>query len=167
MAATRIETGPAPHSALSKIQRLRVSTRQSNSVVAKLMRADFRGLSVLHALVRSVMASAGASTSSVRISTFPTPSWLPVKACIFTVAFGVPMPIQGRLQTGIRRRWIFQRADEGFGVAGGEADHPFLLDDAFGFTQDGLSIDGRADHGGGQFKGFPHPCRHPGGLIES
>ena len=40
-AASRMDTGPAPHSALSNSHRFAVNTCHSNSGVAKLMRADF------------------------------------------------------------------------------------------------------------------------------
>lgn len=70
-AASRIDTGPAPQRTLSSAHRLGVKTRQSNSGVAKLMRADLWGLPVFQTRAKSAMESAGVRTS--RITVFMVP----------------------------------------------------------------------------------------------
>src|SRR5471032_1811456 len=70
-AASRIDTGPAPQSALSNSQRLAVRTFQSNSGVAKLIRADFSDLPVFQIRTKSAIESEGVRTS--RITDFMVP----------------------------------------------------------------------------------------------
>ena len=70
-AASRIDTGPAPQRALSSSHRFWVNTRQSNSGVAKLMRADFRGLPAFQARAKSAIESAGVCTSKVTVFMVP------------------------------------------------------------------------------------------------
>src|SRR3989442_9178652 len=70
-AASRMETGPAPHSALRTSHRLAVSTFQRSSGEAKLMRADFSGLPVFHTRAKSFIASPGSRTSRVTVFMVP------------------------------------------------------------------------------------------------
>ena len=70
-AASRIDTGPAPQRALSNSQRFWVNTRQSNSGVAKLMRADFSGFPVFQACTKSVIELAGVRTSRIKVFIVP------------------------------------------------------------------------------------------------
>jgi hypothetical protein len=70
-AASRIDTGPTPQRILSSAHRFEVNTRQSNSGVAKLMRADFWGLPVFQARVKSAIESAGVLTSRVKVFMVP------------------------------------------------------------------------------------------------
>jgi hypothetical protein len=69
--ASRIDTGPAPQRAFRSSQRFAVKTRQSNSGVAKLMRAEPWGLPVVHARVKSAIESAGFRTSRVTVFIVP------------------------------------------------------------------------------------------------
>src|SRR5450755_2230244 len=70
-AASRMETGPTPHSALSNSHRFAVSTCQSNSGDAKAMRADFSALPDFHAFTKPAIASLGERTSRVTVFTIP------------------------------------------------------------------------------------------------
>jgi len=62
-----MDTSPAPHSALMRSQRLAVNTRQSNSGLAKLSRADFCGLPDLAAASASASADWGVRTSRTSV----------------------------------------------------------------------------------------------------
>ena len=66
-AASRIDTGPAPHRALSSSQRFAPRTRHSSSGVAKLMRALFCGLPDFATASASAIAAAGARTSRITV----------------------------------------------------------------------------------------------------
>jgi len=70
-AASRIDTGPAPQRALSSAHRFGVNTRQSNSGVAKLMRADFSALPVFQARAKSAIESPGVRTSRIKVFIVP------------------------------------------------------------------------------------------------
>ena len=70
-AASRMDTGPAPQSALMSAQRFAVSTRQSSSGVAKLMRAALAPWPLCHARLKSAIAVAGGRTSRVTVFTMP------------------------------------------------------------------------------------------------
>ena len=58
-AASRMLTGPAPHSALRSSQRLAVSTFQRSLGEAKLMRADVFGLPVFQTRTNPSIVSPG------------------------------------------------------------------------------------------------------------
>ena len=66
-----MDTGPAPQSALRISQRFAVSTFQSNSGDAKLIRADLCCLFVFHASAKLDMASRGDRTSRITVFTIP------------------------------------------------------------------------------------------------
>jgi len=70
-AASRMETGPAPHSAFSSSQRFAVSSFHRSSGEAKLMRAALSRSRVFQTRTKSSIASLGGRTSRVAIFTVP------------------------------------------------------------------------------------------------
>jgi hypothetical protein len=70
-AVSRIDKGPAPQRTLSNCQRFAVRTVQSNSGVAKLIRADGSAIPLVQADAKSAMDSAADRTS--RITVFMVP----------------------------------------------------------------------------------------------
>ena len=70
-AASRIETGPAPHSAFNNSHRFAVKTFQRSSGVSKLIRADFDALPVSQARMKSSPASFRLPTSSMTVFMLP------------------------------------------------------------------------------------------------
>lgn len=70
-AASRMDTGPMPHSALSNSHRLAVRTCQSNSGDANAMRADFSARPDFQAFTKPAIESLGERTSRITVFIVP------------------------------------------------------------------------------------------------
>jgi len=79
-AASRMDTGPAPHRTFESSQRFAVRTFHRSSGDAKLMREVFCGLPVRHAPAKAAMDTLGSRTSRVTVFTVP-PRYVALDGC--------------------------------------------------------------------------------------